>query len=154
MYKEGGKANSPSSYCPIKVHQKGDGKSRRKEPRYGKRYTCGGEHFARDCPEDGGKGGFQALEAWETWEEPPLVEHARVLSPREAHAGPQRVLRELRKKFMTCADMSCNCKDGHQQAGGEVSASPRLQANGKDGVGGEGQQEEPEELEVEEARTR
>ena len=32
MYKEGGKANSPSSYCPIKVYQKGDCKSRRKEP--------------------------------------------------------------------------------------------------------------------------
>ena len=34
---------------------------------------------------------------------------------------------------MTCADMGCNCKDGHQQAGGEVSAPPRQQANGKDG---------------------
>ena len=52
---------------------------------------------------------------------------------------------------MTCADMSCNCKYGHQQAGGEASVPPVLQANGQDG--GEGQQEEPEELEVEEART-
>ena len=34
---------------------------------------------------------------------------------------------------MTCADMSCNCKDGHQQVGGEVSAPPGLQANGQDG---------------------
>ena len=63
MYKEGGMANSPSSYGPIKVYQKGDGKSRRKEPRYGKCYTCGGDHFARDCPKGGGKGGFRALEA-------------------------------------------------------------------------------------------
>ena len=36
--------------------------------------------FARDCPKGGGKGGFRALEAWETWEEPPLVEHVCVLS--------------------------------------------------------------------------
>ena len=41
--------------------------------------------------------------------------------------------RELRKKFTTGKDMSCNRKDGHQQAGGEVSAPPRLQANGQDG---------------------
>ena len=86
------------------------------------------------APKGGGKGGIRALEAWETWEEPPLVEHARVLSSlREARAGPQRVSRELRKKFMTCADINCNCKDGHQQAGGEVSAPPGLQANGQDG---------------------
>ena len=45
-----------------------------------------------------------ALEAWETWEETPQVEHASVLSwLREAppkHAGPRRVPRELRKKFL------------------------------------------------------
>ena len=58
-------------------HQKGDGKSGGKEPRYGKCYTCGGDHFTRDCPKGGRKGGFKALEAWETWEEPPLVEHAQ-----------------------------------------------------------------------------
>ena len=34
---------------------------------------------------------------------------------------------------MTCADMNCNCKDAHQQAGGEVSAPPGLQANGQEG---------------------
>ena len=54
--------------------------------------TLAVDHFARDCPIGGGQGEFNALEVWETWEEPPLVEHARVLSsPREAHAGPQRV---------------------------------------------------------------
>ena len=111
MYKGGGKANGPGSHGPVKGYQKGDGKSGGKGPRYGKCY-CGGNHFARGCAKGGGKGGFRALEAWETWEEPPLVEHARVLSSlREAppkHAGPQRVLRELRKKFKTCADVNCN----------------------------------------------
>ena len=34
---------------------------------------------------------------------------------------------------MTCAVMNCTWKDGHQQAGGEVSAPPGLQANGQDG---------------------
>ena len=90
----------------------------------GKCCTCGGDHFARDCSKGGGKGRFRALEAQETWEEKPLVERARVLSsPREAppeHAGLQRVPRDLRKKFMTCADMNCNCKGGHQQKAGEV----------------------------------
>ena len=108
-----------------------------KGPRYGKCHTCGGDHSARDCPKGGGKGGFRALEAWETSEEPPLVEHARVLSSlREAppkHAGPQRVPRELRKKFMTCADMNCNCNGGHQQREGEVPAPPGLQSKGQDG---------------------
>ena len=132
--KEGAKANSPRSYGPIEGYQKGDGKSGGKGPRCGKYYTCGGDQFAPDCPKRRGKEGFRALEAEETWEEPLLVEHARVLSPlREAHAGPQRVPRELRKKFMTGADISCNCKDGHQPAGDEVSAPPGLEANGQDG---------------------
>ena len=34
---------------------------------------------------------------------------------------------------MTCADVNCNCKGGHQQDEGEVPAPPRLQAKGKDG---------------------
>ena len=77
------------------------------------------------------QGWFRALEAWETWEEPPLVEHARVLSSlREAppkHAGPQRVPRELRKKLMTWADMNCSCKGGHQQVEDEVLPPPGRQ---------------------------
>ena len=65
------------------------------------------------------------------------IEHARVLSSlREAppkHAGPQRVPRELRRKFMTWADMNGNCKGGHQQVEGEILAHPGLQAEGQDG---------------------
>ena len=137
MYKGGWKANRPSSYGPVKGYQKSDGKSGWKGDRYGKCCTCGGDHFARDCTKVGRKGGFRALEAWDTWEEPPLAEHARVLSSlRQAppkHAGPQRVPRELRKKFITCADMNCNCKGGHQRIEGEVLAPPGLQAKGQDG---------------------
>ena len=96
-------------------------------------YTCSAEHFARDCAKCGGKGGFRAQVNWETWEEPPQVEHARVLPlPREPppkHAGP----RELRNRFLTWADMNCNCKGGHQQVEGESLAPPGLQARGQDG---------------------
>ena len=49
---------------------------------------------------------------------------------------------------MSGADMSCNCKDVHQQAGGEVSAPPRLQADGQDG-----EREVRDCPEVEEARS-
>ena len=100
MYKGGGTVHIPSSYGLVKVYQKGDGKSGGKGPRCGKCYTCGGDHLARDCPKGGGKEGFRVLEAWETWEEPPLVEHARVLSslPKAPpkHTGPQRVPQELK----------------------------------------------------------
>ena len=99
---------------------------------------------------------MRVLEAWETWVEPPLVEHARVLSSvREAppkYASPQRVLRKLRKKkFMTWADMKCNGKGGHQQVEGEVLASPCKRTGWR--MGGEGQQEEKEVREAEDART-
>ena len=55
---------------------------------------------------------------------------------------------------MTCADMNCNCKDGHQQAGGEVSAASRTTSKWTGWrMGGEGRQVEQEEPEAEEART-
>ena len=104
-YKEAGKDNLPSSYGPVQGYQKGDGKSGGKGPRCGKCYTSGGDPVARDCPKVEENGGFRALDAWETWEEPPLVEHARVLSllpgAPPKHAGPQRVPPELRKKSTT-----------------------------------------------------
>ena len=39
-----------SSHGPVKEFQQGDGKSGGQGPRHGKSYTCGGDHFARDCP--------------------------------------------------------------------------------------------------------
>ena len=70
---------------------KGDGKSGGKGP------VMASASLAVDIISHG------ALEAWEAWEEAPLVEHARVLSSlREAppkHAFPQRLPPELRKKL-------------------------------------------------------
>ena len=78
MYKGVGKANGPSSCGPVKGYQKGDGRSGGKDPSWQVLHLRW--HFARDCPKGGGKGGFRALEALETWEEPPLAEHVCVLS--------------------------------------------------------------------------
>ena len=49
-------------------YQKGDGKSGGTGPRDGTCYTCGGNHFARDCPTVGGKSGIQGTGrgAWRT----------------------------------------------------------------------------------------
>ena len=41
---------SLSSHGPVKEYQQGDGKSGGQGPLHGKSYTCGGDHFARDCP--------------------------------------------------------------------------------------------------------
>ena len=55
MYKGGGMAYSQSSYGLVKGYRKGNGKSVRKGPSYGK------------CNQKvKGRGGFRALEAWET----------------------------------------------------------------------------------------
>ena len=120
MYKGGGKANSPSSYGPVKGYQKGDGKTAGKGPRHGKCHTCGEDHFARDRSKSLGDMGRAATGRTRT---------CSVIATRSV-----RRFTASGKKFMTCTDMNCNCKDGQQQIGGEVSAPPGLQVDGQDGA--------------------
>ena len=82
MYKGGGKGNTELS-CPVKGYQKGDGKSgggEEKDPVVAST-TLAVEIMSHEiAPKVEEKEDSGHWKPWEAWEEPPLVEHARVSS--------------------------------------------------------------------------
>ena len=125
MYMGGGKADTPSSYGPVKGYGKGDGKSGGNGPRDGVHLQC--RTFRTRLRKMWRKRWIQG-----TGYLGDMGRAATGRTPREPppkHAGP----RELRNRFLTWADMNCNCKGGHQQVEGESLVPPGLQARGEDG---------------------
>ena len=112
-YKGYGKNQSDNTYNPNKGFGKGDGKAGGKGPRFGKCYFCGGDHFMRDCPKGGGKGGLRVLEEWGAWNEPPpTMEHTRVLSSLQEAVGQRTGSRQTSRhkpNFMKCHFNGCGC---------------------------------------------
>ena len=129
MFQGGGKANSPSSYGPVKGYQKGDGKSGGKGPRLASATPAVEIILPGIAPKMAKVARKEDIQGTRS-----LGDLGSVLSLlREAppkHAGPQRVPQELRKNFMTCADMNCNCKGGHQQTDQECKLKDRME-NGR-----------------------
>ena len=105
VYKGGGKANTASSYGPVKGYQKGDGKSGGKGPVVAK------ASLAVDIISHG------ALEAWEAWEEAPTG-RTRTCSVRAKRGATQArsstaTAARTEEEVMTCADMNCTHNGGH-----------------------------------------